>query len=58
MNQPIMYCPQCHGPKNRLMKMTEHPTLNVLRRRRLCTECDYRWTTIEIHEKGIVLEEA
>lgn len=57
-NEPVMYCPRCHGPKNRLMRLTEHPKLNVLKRRRWCLECDYRWTTIEMPEKGIKLESA
>lgn len=56
MTQPVMYCPRCHGAKNRLVRMTEHKTFNVLKRRRWCLECNYRWNTVEMPEKGIELE--
>lgn len=58
MINPVMLCPKCHGPENRLIRIAQHKTRNYLRRRRQCKGCDYRWSTLEIVEKELVIEEA
>lgn len=56
MTQPIMYCPECHHDKNRLVRFAEHKTYNVLVRRRKCMECGHRWTTYELEAAHVALE--
>lgn len=56
MTNPAMLCPKCHSPENRLLRLTQHKTRNYLRRRRACKECDYRWNTLEIVEKELIIE--
>ena len=53
---PVMLCPNCNGPKNRLLKLTQHRRFNYLRRRRKCLECEHIWTTLEIIENEIKIE--
>lgn len=52
---PVMFCPNCLGPKNRLIRMTQHRKFNYLRRRRKCLECDHTWNTLEIVESEITV---
>ncbi|CAB4121318.1 hypothetical protein UFOVP13_19 [uncultured Caudovirales phage] len=54
---PVMLCPKCHAPENRLLRLTQHKKHNYLRRRRVCKACEYRWNTLEIVEKEIEIEE-
>ncbi|WP_371817440.1 hypothetical protein [Polynucleobacter sp. AP-Nino-20-G2] len=54
---PVMLCPKCHAPENRLLRLTQHKQHNYLRRRRVCKACEYRWNTLEIVEKEIEIEE-
>lgn len=56
MNTAAMLCPKCHAPENRLIRVANHKSFNYLRRRRECKACDYRWSTLEIVEKELVIE--
>lgn len=53
-----MYCPECIEP-TKVIDSRDHRDLNVIRRRRECVECGYRFTTYEsiigegpVHESG------
>ena len=48
-------CPACGGPRlgvtdSRVSSKFDKPTL---RRRRLCVDCDHRWTTYEVTEEDL-----
>ena len=42
-------CPQCSGTDARVKDT--RPSSGVTRRRRVCPDCDHRWTTYEVSEQ-------
>ncbi len=42
-----MRCPYCHSDQNKVVDSRYREVGNVIRRRRLCLECDRRFTTYE-----------
>lgn len=42
-----MYCPRCNATDTRVIDSRMSKEGRSIRRRRLCTECEYRFTTLE-----------
>lgn len=42
--------PECDSQDIRVVDSRPHDSRNWVRRRRVCTECGYRWNTIELGE--------
>lgn len=55
---PSIQCPICHETENRLLRISKHRKFNYLRRRRQCKSCGSRFSTLEIIEKELTIEEA
>jgi len=53
MIDPKMLCPKCNHSENRLLSLREHKKHNYLRRRRVCQDCEYKWSTLEIVERQV-----
>lgn len=52
-----MKCPKCGGDG---LVTDSRPSKKYIRRRRKCTSCDHRWTTVEIEtdiEVGSIIDE-
>ena len=56
MTNAAMKCPKCESSSNRLLRVQNHRHYNYLRRRRECQSCSYKWSTLEIVEKELVIE--
>lgn len=48
-----MHCPNCKNSATRVVDSRTISDGKVVRRRRVCAECDYRFTTYERHERNI-----
>lgn len=44
--EPILSCPECKGKTRVLETRGQYP--HGIRRRRVCAQCDRRWTSIEV----------
>lgn len=47
----LVECPRCQSPFNGVADSRRTEQGRVVRRRRVCAGCDYRWTTYERWEK-------
>ncbi len=52
-----MYCPKCQENDTRVVDSREHPMYNWVKRRRECKECMNRWTTYEVSDHELLLDE-
>jgi transcriptional repressor NrdR len=48
-----MYCPQCYAKDIKVLDSRPYIELNQIKRRRLCSECQFRFTTTETIETGM-----
>ena len=49
-----MNCPRCQSKETRVLASREHVEGKQIKRRRICTKCEYRFNSFEIAEERVI----